>query len=164
MSGFTIEVTKFSDKVHLNGKALEDRAEGFLKAKRIPYVRNKVNGVDFIIDGYLHVDCESQSVSGSIGDKAPHKCFKYIKKYNLTGGDFYILRPYCGISTSTAEHFEHLESWFKCKIHVLDFAEFEFVARGNKITKRLPYRIAFNQKESNSLSNYKINGRFWDVI
>jgi len=47
-----------------------------------------------------------------IGDKLPHKCWKYIKQYNLK--DIYILHPYSPIHRQVGEHLEDLVKTIQC--------------------------------------------------
>jgi len=132
-------ITQFTDKVHKNGKKLEKRVEDYLNASFIRYIGGKNNGIDFIINGDIHLDCVAQSESGSIGDKLPTKCFKYIKKYSLK--DIYILHPYCPITKTVAEHLELLENVFDCNIHVMDWNDFVYISMGGKFEVRKPYNF-----------------------
>ena len=138
----------FTDEIRIRGKGLEDKAEAFLKMHYSQYKRNTHNGIDFIINGDIHLDCVAQGVSGSIGDKLPHKVWKYIKKYNLK--DIYILHPYSPITTTVANHLMDLEKWMSANIHVIEWTDFEYLVKGGKFTIRKPYN---HVKDSRSVKN-----------
>jgi hypothetical protein len=129
----------FASTVQKNGKDLEERAQQQLLASAIQFKRNSRNGVDFIIDGEIYMDCVSTSQSGSIDDKMPTKCFKYIRKYSLK--EFYLLHPYAPIERNVAEHLEHLEKTMDVKIHILDWNDFVYICTGGKFEQRKPYNI-----------------------
>jgi len=150
----------FANTVHKNGKGLEDRAEKQLLANCIQFKRNTHSGIDFIIDGNIHMDCVSTSQSGSIDDKIPTKCFKYLKKYSLN--ELYILHPYSPIEKNVAEHLEHLESTMNVKIHILDWNDFVYISNGGVIDVRKPYPIVKNNfgARSHKTATNKINQFF----
>lgn len=129
----------FANTVQQNGKGLEDRAQQQLLASAIQFKRNTHSGVDFIIDGDIHMDCVATSQSGSIDDKMPTKCFKYIRKYSLK--EFYLLHPYSPIELNVAEHLEHLEKTMDVKIHILDWNDFVYICNGGRFEQRKPYSI-----------------------
>ncbi len=135
-------ISKFTEKVHKRGKDLELRTKQYLDSMGIVYKYNHHNGIDFIINGNIHMDCIAQGISGSIGDKLPTKCFKYIKKYNLQGGDIYILHPYSPIEKIVGEHCELLEKTFDCNIHILDWNDFTYLMNGGSFEKRKPYNFS----------------------
>jgi hypothetical protein len=132
----------FAKNVHKRGKDLEERVETFLLSMHIPFQRNKNNGIDFVINGHMHLDCVAQGQSGSIGDKLPHKAFKYIKKYNLK--DIYILHPNSPIIKTVGEHLIFLEESLNAKIHILDWADFTYLMNGGKLDTRKPYNYVTN--------------------
>lgn len=142
------KIVKFTEKVHERGMALEERVEKYLVSMGIVYKRFS-SGIDFIINGGFHMDCIAQGVSGSIGDKLPHKCWKYIKKYNLK--DIYILQPYSPIHRSVGEHLEDMEQHLNCQIHILDWNDFTYLMNGGKFEKRKPYVYS---KDSRGVSNH----------
>jgi hypothetical protein len=127
----------FAKNVHKRGKDLEERVEKFLLSMHTPFQRNKTKGIDFIINGHVHLDCVAQGQSGSIGDKIPHKAFKYIRKYNLK--NIYILHPYSPITKTVGEHLTFLEEQFNAKIHILDWADFTYLMNGGTLDIRKPY-------------------------
>jgi hypothetical protein len=146
------KITHFTKSVHENGKKLEKRVEDFLNASHIQYIGGKNNGIDFIINGDIHLDCVAQGISGSIGDKVPTKCFKYIKKYGLK--DIYILHPYSPITQVVAEHLEFLEKGMDCNIHIIDWNDFMYLMGGSKFEKRKAYNFV---KNSAQITNSKAN-------
>jgi len=154
-----MEIVKFTKNVHRNGKNLEIRTKQYLESMGIAYKHGKNNGIDFIINGLIHMDCIAQSISGSIGDKLPTKCFKYIRKYNLQDGDIYILHPYSPIERHVGEHCELLENHFNCNIHILDWNDFTYLMNGGKFTTRKPYsysksgKLVMNNAPTNMLLN-----------
>lgn len=127
----------FAKNVHKRGKELEERVETFLLSMHIPFQRNKNNGIDFVINGHIHLDCVAQGQSGSIGDKLPHKTFKYIKKYNLK--DIYILHPNSPITKTVGEHLIFLEESLNAKIHIIDWNDFTYLMNGGRFHNRKPY-------------------------
>ena len=129
----------FANTVQQNGKGLEDRAQQQLLASAIQFKRNRHSGVDFIIDGEIYMDCVSTSQSGSIDDKIPTKCFKYIKRYSLK--EFYILHPYSPIERNVAQFLEFLEEKMNVKIHILDWNDFVYICNGGRFEQRKPYNI-----------------------
>jgi hypothetical protein len=143
------KIVKFTDQVHERGNELEERVEKYLQSMAIIYKRFKNNGIDFIINGFIHIDCIAQGVSGSIGDKLPHKCWKYIKKYNLK--DIYILHPYSPIKREVGEHLEELENQYNCNIHILDWKDFTYLMNGGTFNKRNPYVYC---RDSRGVSNH----------
>ncbi len=140
----------FAHTVHRNGKDLEKRAENHLLANFIQFKRNKKSGIDFIIDGDIYVDCVATCQSGSIDDKIPTKCFKYINKYGLT--EIYILHPYAPIELNVAKHLEHLEKTMRVTIHLLSWDDFVYIVAGNRFEKRKPYPIV---KSGAGVKNHK---------
>ena len=143
------KIVKFTDQVHERGNALEERVENYLKSMGINYIRNKNNGIDFIVNGGFHMDCIAQGVSGSIGDKLPHKCWKYIKKYELN--DIYILHPYSPIKRDVGQHLEDIENQYSCNIHILDWKDFTYLMNGGKFDKRKPYVYS---RDGRGVSNF----------
>ena len=140
-----MEIVKFTDKVHKRGKQLETDVVHYLSSMHIPYKYNSHNGIDFIIEGYLHMDCIAQGGSGSIGDKLPTKCFKYIRKYKLHGGDIFILHPYSPIDVG--EHLELLETTFECNIHILSWNDFTYLMNGGEFKQRKTYNYSRTNKK-----------------
>ena len=134
----------FASTVQQNGKGLEDRAQQQLLASAIQFKRNTHSGVDFIIDGEIHMDCVATHQSGSIDDKIPTKCFKYIRKYSLK--EFYLLHPYSPIERNVAELLEHLENTMDVKIHILDWNDFVYICNGGRFQIRKPYNIISSGK------------------
>lgn len=158
----TLNIVKFTDNVHGNGIALEKRVYSYLESQGIQFKYNKTNGIDFIIGGEFYMDCIAQQVSGSIGDKLPHKCFKYIQKYNLQGGNIYILQPYHPILKSVGEHLDMLEKQYECNIHLLDWKDFTYLMEGGTFTSRKPYTfVKKNNVPSFAPTNRKVN-QFFD--
>lgn len=143
------KIVKFTDRVHERGIELEDRVEKYLQSMHINYNRNRKEGIDFIIGGGLYLDCIAQGVSGSIGDKLPHKCWKYIRKYGLK--DIYILHPYSPIHMNVGEHLEEIEKWYRCNIHVLSWNDFTYLMNGGKFETRKPYTYS---RDSARVSNH----------
>jgi hypothetical protein len=141
-------IVQFTEQVHERGRALEDRVEKYLTSMGIVYKRFS-SGIDFIINGTFHMDCIAQGISGSIGDKLPHKCWKYIRKYGLT--NIYILHPYSPIHMSVGEHLEDLEKQFDCQIHILDWNDFTYLMGGGKFENRRPYTYS---RDSARVSNH----------
>ena len=137
----TINIIKFTDNVYKNGIGLENRVRSYLESQNIQFRYNKTNGIDFIIAGGFYMDCIAQKVSGSIVDKLPHKCFKYIKRYNLQGRSIYILQPYYSILKGVGEHLEMLEEKYECNIHILDWNDFTYLMEGGQFESRKPYRF-----------------------
>ena len=158
--GTITTISKFTDQVHERGKALEERVEKFLTAERLPFKRFKNNGIDFIVNGGFHMDCVAQGVSGTIGDKLPHKCWKYIKQYNLK--DIYILHPYSPIHRQVGEHLEDLEKQFNAQIHILSWADFTYLMQGGRFEKRKPYAYSRDSRGVSHLAptNYKMEQFF----
>lgn len=144
------QISKFTDKVHQRGKDLEKRVQKYLESMGIVYKHKPNNGIDFIINGGFHMDCIAQGVSGSIGDKLPHKCWKYIRKYKLD--DIYILHPYAPIERQVGEHLEELELHYNCKIHILDWNDFTYLMNGGKFTFRKPYTYSRDGKGVSNLA------------
>tara|TARA_Y100000389_G_C17350532_1_gene458185 strand:- start:42 stop:554 length:513 start_codon:yes stop_codon:yes gene_type:complete len=134
----TIYQSVQSTTVHESGKALERRVAKYLDSMNIPYKRNS-SGIDFIINGDIHVECKAQSQNGTISEKLPTCAHKYIKKYNLQGGDIYILHPYSSIDRVVGDHFETLEKVFDTKIHIIDWKDFTYLMNGGKFEPRKPY-------------------------
>lgn len=145
-----VQTEYFASTVHKNGKGLEDRAQQQLLASNIQFKRYTHSGIDFIIDGQIYMDCVSTSQSGSIDDKLPTKCFKYLKKYSIN--EVYILHPYSPLEKHVAEHLEFLESTMNVKIHILDWNDFVYICNGGKFEQRKPYRIT---KNGASVKNHK---------
>lgn len=147
--------------VHIRGKELEDRTEKYLSSQHIPFKRNKHSGIDFIINGYLHMDCVAQGQSGSIGDKLPHKVYKYVKKYKLK--DIYILHPNSPITETVGEHLIHLENSLNTKIHILDWKDFTYLMDGGKFDTRKPYRyVKDGASIKNTPSNNPLINKFYE--
>jgi hypothetical protein len=156
-----MEIVNFTKNVHGNGLALEKRVISYLDSQNIPYKYNKTNGIDFVISGGFHMDCIAQQVSGSIGDKLPHKCFKYIQKYKLNGKDIYILQPYHPILKSVGEHLELLEKFYQCNIHILSWYDFTYLMNGGIFETRQPYSyVKKNNVPSFAPNNININKFF----
>jgi hypothetical protein len=154
------EVSVFPKAVHLRGKELEERVEKYLTAERLQYRRNKNNGIDFVINGGFHMDCVAQGVSGTIGDKLPHKCWKYIKRYGLK--NIYILHPYSPIHRQVGEHLEFLEKQLGAEIHILNWSDFTYLMQGGKFEKRKPYVYSRDSRGVSHLAptNYKMEQFF----
>jgi hypothetical protein len=157
-----IEIPKpyFTDKVRENGDNLEQRVSDYLNAMKIPNEWNPSKGIDFIINGHIHLDCVAQSKSGSIGDKLPTKCFKYIKRYNLN--DIYILHPYSPITKTVAAHLELLENVMDSNIHILDWADFTYLMNGGKFETRKAYNhVRDNVSVKNNPTNNIAMNKFF---
>jgi hypothetical protein len=154
------KVVKFTDQVYKRGNDLEVRVENYLSSQGITYKRSRNNGIDFIINGGMHLDCVAQGVSGTIGDKLPHKCWKYIRKYNLK--DIYILHPYSPIKRDVGEHLEEIEVRTNSQIHVLDWKDFTYIMEGGKFEKRKPYTYSRDGRGVSHLAptNRKLNEFF----
>jgi hypothetical protein len=135
-------ITQFTDKVHENGAGLEKRVANHLEANYIPYKSGKNNGIDFIIEGKIHMDCCAQGISGSIVEKIPHKVWKYVKKYGIK--DIYLLHPYSPITETVGGHLSDLEKWLECNIHILDWNDFTYLVGGGSFEKRKPYNFVKN--------------------
>ena len=150
----------FAHTVYKNGMGLEIRVEQFLLSNYIVFKRNKTKGIDFIIDGKIHLDCVATSQSGSIDDKIPTKCFKYLNLYNIS--ELYILHPYSPIEKNVAKHLEYLETTMKVTIHILDWNDFVYIANGGKFDVRKPYPIVRNNfgARSHKTASNKINQFF----
>ena len=142
----------FTENVHKRGKELEDRVEQYLSSQHIPFKRNSNRGIDFIINGHIHLDCVAQGQSGSIGDKLPHKAFKYVNRYNLT--DIYILHPNSPITETVGKHLLHLEKYLNTKIHILDWKDFTYLMEGGRFDIRKPYS---HVKDSANIKNTPTN-------
>jgi len=150
----------FTNAVYQNGQDLEDRVSNYLisihkQFKRSP--KGPKAGIDFIIGGNIYMDCVAQAVSGSIGDKLPTKVFKYIRKYSLK--EIYILNPYCPITQIVAEFLEFLEKAMNVTIHILDWNDFEYIAKGGRFEKRKAYNfskdgITNHRTSSTALTQY----------
>lgn len=134
----TIYQSVQSTTVHESGKALENRVANYLETMAIPFKRHS-HGIDFIINGNIHLECKAQSQSGTISEKLPTCAHKYIKKYNLQGGDIYILHPYSSIDKVVGEHFETLEKVFETNIHIIDWNDFVYLMARGEFDKRKPY-------------------------
>jgi hypothetical protein len=151
----------FSKQVHIRGNGLEERVESYLLSMHIPFQRNKNNGIDFIINGYTHLDCVAQGQSGSIGDKLPHKAFKYLRKYNLK--DIYILHPYSPITKTVGDHLIFLEEQFNANIHILDWADFVYLMNGGTFDIRKPYNyVSDSARVKNTPPNNITLNRFFE--
>ena len=160
IAGMTdVQTEYFASTVHKNGKGLEDRAQQQLLASRIQHKRNTHSGIDFIIDGEIYMDCVATNQSGSIDDKIPTKCFKYIKKYSLK--ELYILHPYSPIEKNVAEHLEHLEKTMDVKIHMLSWDDFTYICNGGRIETRKPYVIVRSGKGSRNHKAATIKVNKW---
>lgn len=144
------EIVQFTKKVYENGEKLEYRVRKYLDSMNIRYRYSTNRGIDFIIEGQIYLDAVAQGISGTIGDKLPTKCFKYIQKYKLQGGDIYILHPYAPIHRIVGEHLELIENTFNCKIHVLDWNDFTYLMNGGNFKTRKPYNYS---KSSYHVSN-----------
>jgi len=142
----------FASTVYGNGRELEKRAEQHLLSSCIKFKSGGNRNIDFIIDGEIHLDCVATSQSGSIDEKIPTKCFKYIKKYNLFGKEIYILHPYSPIEKNVAEHLEHLENTMDTTIHLLDWNDFLYICNGGRFDVRKPYNIV---KTGSGIKNHK---------
>lgn len=149
-----------SSSVHANGSALELRVQRYLESMGIPHIKGKSNGIDFIINGSVYLECKAQTVNGSICEKLPTCAFKYIEKYDLNGGDIYFLHPYSSINIATARHFELLENVLNTKIHVLDWKDFTYLMNGGVFKERKPYRIGKDGGGNYAPTNFKINEFF----
>ena len=147
-------VVKFTKQVHERGTALETRVVNYLTSMNIPFKYNKNNGIDFIINGGFYMDCIAQRVSGSIGDKLPHKCWKYIRKYSLMDDSIYILHPYSPIKREVGEHLEFIESQYNVKIHILDWNDFTYLMNGGIFQERRPYQYS---RDSRGVANHAPN-------
>jgi hypothetical protein len=160
IAGMSEEQTEyFASTVHKNGKGLEDRVQQQLLASCIQHRRNTHSGIDFIIDGEIYMDCVSTSQSGSIDDKIPTKCFKYIRKYSLK--ELYILHPYSPIEKNVAEHLEHLEKTMDVKIHMLSWNDFTYICNGGRFEMRKPYTIVRSGKASRNHKTATIKVNKW---
>ena len=138
--GKITKVVKFTEQVHQRGVGLEDRVQKYLESQGIVFKRYKRDGIDFIINGFFHIDCVATGETGSIDEKIPHKCRKYIKKYGLK--DIYILHPYSPIKRDVGEHLEEQEILYKCNIHILDWKDFTYLMEGGTFDKRKPYNYS----------------------
>jgi hypothetical protein len=147
-----VQTEYFASTVQKNGRDLEKRAEQYLLSNNIKFQPGGNRNIDFIIDGEIHMDCVATSQSGSIDDKIPTKCFKYIKKYNLFGKEIYILHPYSPIEPHIAEHLEHLENTMDTQIHLLDWNDFLYICNGGRFEIRKPYNIVVAGK---GIKNHK---------
>ena len=152
------KVVKFTDQVYNRGNDLEVRVENYLSSQGITYKRSRNNGIDFIINGGMYLDCVAQGVSGTIGDKLPHKCWKYIRKYNLK--TIYILHPYSPIKKDVGDHLEYIESSTGAEIHILDWKDFTYLMEGGKFEKRKPYAYSRNGVSHIAPTNRKLNEFF----
>ena len=131
------------ETINQNGADLEERTQKYLESVGLPFIRSKNNGIDFIISDIIHLDCVSTGTSGSIDDKLPKKCHQYINKYNLK--DIFILHPYSPITKGIAACLRDMEHWMRCRIHVLDWEQFEQLVRNEyDYTTRKAYSIARN--------------------
>lgn len=150
----------FAYTVHNNGKKLEERVEQHLLSNFIQFQRNISAGIDFIIDGEIYMDCIATSQSGSIDDKIPTKCFKYLNKYSIN--EIYLLHPYSPIEKYVAEHLEFLEKTMNVVIHILDWKDFCYICNGGKFDIRKPYNVAKNNAriKNHKVCNKKINEFF----
>jgi sulfur relay (sulfurtransferase) DsrF/TusC family protein len=143
IAGMTDAQTEyFASTVYKNGRGLEDKVQEELLLKAVQFKRNKHSGIDFIIDGTIHMDCVATSQSGSIDDKIPTKCFKYLRRYNVN--ELYILHPYAPIEKNVAEHLEFLEKSMSVKIHILDWNDFIYISNGSRFDVRKPYPVVRN--------------------
>jgi hypothetical protein len=138
----------FAHTVHKNGRGLEDKVEQELLRNYKQYKRNTHKGIDFIIDGTIHMDCVSTSQSGSIDDKIPTKCFKYLTLYKVT--ELYILHPYAPIEKSVADHLEFLEKNMGVTIHILNWNDFMYIVGGGRFETRNPYPMVRNNLATTS--------------
>jgi sulfur relay (sulfurtransferase) DsrF/TusC family protein len=154
-----VQTEYFASTVHKNGKGLEDRAQQQLLASRIQHKRNTHSGIDFIIDGEIYMDCVATNQSGSIDDKIPTKCFKYIKKYSIK--ELYILHPYSPIEKNVAELLEHLEKTMDVKIHMLSWDDFTHICNGGRFEIRKPYVIVRSGKGSRNHKAATIKVNKW---
>lgn len=139
-----VQTEYFASTVYENGRGLEKRVEQYLISNHITFQPGGNKNIDFIIDGDIYLDCVATSQSGSIDDKIPTKCFKYIKKYGLMGKEIYILHPYSPIEKHVAEHLEYLEDTMGTKIHFLNWPDFVYICNGGRFEKRKPYSIVRN--------------------
>ena len=144
-------ITKFTTKVRESGDALEDRVKKHLDSNYIPY-KYSTKDIDFVINGDIYLDCVGQQVAGSISEKLPTKCYKYITRHNLK--DIYILHPNCPITRVVADHLSLLEEVLNCKIHILNWNDFVYLTNGGMFEKRKAYTFV---RESTRARNLKIN-------
>ena len=152
-------IVNFTTQVNESGYALEQKVCKYLDSMNIPYRYNRTNGIDFIINGNIHMDCKAQKMSGSIGDKLPTNCFNYIRKYNLD--EVFILQPYYPILQYVGEHLEHLEETMNVKIHILDWKDFTYLMNGRTFDNRKPYNYTKRSGiKLNPPSNMNINKFF----
>lgn len=152
-------IVNFTTQVNESGYALEQKVCKYLDSMNIPYRYNRTNGIDFIINGNIHMDCKAQKMSGSIGDKLPTNCFNYIRKYNLD--EVFILQPYYPILQYVGEHLEHLEETMNVKIHILDWKDFTYLMNGGTFDNRKPYNYTKRSGiKLNPPSNMNINKFF----
>lgn len=150
---------KFTDKVHQRGLELETRVKKYLESQGILFKYSKTKGIDFIIEGKFYLDCIAQGESGTIGEKLPHKCWKYIHKYNLK--DIYILHPYSPIKKDVGKHLEDLEQRLNCNIHILDWNDFTYLMNGGSFASRKPYTfVKKNGVRLDAPINMKVNKFF----
>ena len=141
---FTYQISKRADD-------LEERIANYLTSQQINYHWSKRDngnrGIDFIIStvtDVMYMDAIAQGVNGSIIEKLPTKCYKYIIKYGLTGKDIYMLLPYCNINQVVADHLELLEKALNCNIHILDWNDFTYIINGGTYKIRKPYVVGKN--------------------
>jgi len=144
-------ITKFTTKVRESGQALENRVKNYLNSSYIPY-KYSSRDIDFVINGDIYLDCVGQQVAGSITDKLPTKCFKYITRYNLK--DMYILHPNCPITRTVADHLSLLENVLNCRIHILDWNDFVYLTNGSVFETRKAYTFV---REGSKARNNKVN-------
>ena len=144
-------ITKFTTKVRESGQALENRVKNYLNSNYIPY-KYSSRAIDFVINGDIYLDCVGQQVAGSISDKLPTKCFKYITRYNLK--DMYILHHNCPITKIVADHLSLLENVLNCRIHILDWNDFVYLTNGGVFETRKAYTFV---REGSKARNNKVN-------
>ena len=81
----TIYQSVQSTTVHESGKALERRVAKYLDSMNILYKRNS-SGIDFIINGDIHVECKAQSQNGTISENQnfqPHSPYHRLDRNHL---------------------------------------------------------------------------------
>ena len=125
-----------SNPINKSGQAGEKRLLDYLEENKFSY-RQQVNAqkqIDFIINpnskNPIYIDVTNQNGQGSVGDKVPHKVWKYYKKYRYK--EVYILMGNYDLRTKMPSVIEHCDEVYKFKTHFVNFREMTNILEGKE--------------------------------
>jgi len=122
--------------INESGKAGEDRLLEYLEKNKFSY-RQQITSkkqIDFIINpdskNSIYIDVTNQNGSGSVGDKVPHKVWKYYKKYGYD--EVYILMGKYDLRKKMPLVVQHCNEVYKFKTHFVNFKEMTNILEGEE--------------------------------